>query len=713
MNKKKVKATPVAKGTILFSHHQYKGIFIEYRLNQFRQEYYELFVYPKTYKNVKADYNIGLNYKLEKDGKIIYSEQKSFIEGKVIQHGVKSNSENTILLVEGVKKTKINAIKLKLRVGGLDGLDLWISMHGVDDQNYSELDLIKIPNLMDYKPPIEDVNIFQAYPDFRERKKNGETKQWWINRMDHLVCEFPTPNVKWRDIFLDLGNVELNNKNIIDVLRKITYGWKNYDGDNTSLGLNNLHFVGNDDNGGHLVVDNLGPECQLYLKIEGDGRNKSMVIPEDTYGFQISVSGYDFNIHLQDKNGPILFKHDLKNMNATVECVVQQHGFWLYVTNSYPYTVKILVEFKMLNGVCDSSLPIEPAESKIPPTTKQRKWFRHPFNLDDYTIVIFLLNQGQKYKLNSKTIVPQQHTSSFLNPNNCYAEKLADIASLSSYSQREPEIKELKKKDNEKIDLEVDIEVSNKKDLKLGLKKENIEVIQDQKNQELISVIRELTNGTSSTCGQESVSKQNNTEKIDEPAENKVGETEAKEEVGVAETKEENKVGVTEAKEEVGVAETKEENKVELTEAKEEVGVTEDKKNQGVSGAENKNEKKFIKPKITLKSVDEDNKNKVKVNNTPKKKRGRPAKNIQKLEPKNSLNLEPNKPLRNGEILKLEPKKDKIVLEPKKDKIVLEPKVDNVVMEPKSDLKLSLNLVPKCGEDEEKPKLSIQKKLTV
>ena len=48
------------------------------------------------------------------------------------------------------------------------------------------------------------------------------------------------------------------------------------------------------------------------------------------------------------------------------------------------------VEFRKLNsengglGVGDGG--VEPAESKIPPTTKQRKWFRHPFNLDDYSI---------------------------------------------------------------------------------------------------------------------------------------------------------------------------------------------------------------------------------------------------------------------------------------------------------------------------------------
>jgi len=426
--KKKVKANTVARGTILFSHCQYNGIIIEYRLNQFRKEYYELFVYPKVI-NASQDYNIGLTIKSKSD--ILSMEQKSSVYGQVVKHFPTilsqdlSNGKTMLILSNGVRKilqcsnyqtnqedcTRVGAFKFKFRVQELEDLDLWITLHG----NYKDFELIKIPNLTNYLPPLKKFNIYQAYPYFRPKLKKGD-KKWWLSPQRHYVQDVPNPEINWHDVYQEI-NGELESNQILDLIRKIIY--KQYqDGkfpenilqsesndetksekqiDCLELGLKNLKLETFNDNH-HFRIDNTGPELDIFF--QDSHTAQILTVPPETLAFDFLVKGYNICVRLIDQDGPVIFEQNIERLNAEIYCVEQITGFWIYITNNYPYDISTKIRFDC-QDITDFFQ--EDIITKIPAGTKQRKWFNHPFGQLNYNIKIFLLDNNNS---------PHNHSSS-------------------------------------------------------------------------------------------------------------------------------------------------------------------------------------------------------------------------------------------------------------------------------------------------------------
>jgi len=557
-SKRTVKATSVAKGTILFSHCQYNGIVIEYRLNQFRQEYYELYVFPKII-NTNQDYNIGLT--LSSDSDITRSEQKTLIYNKVVRHPLNfiSKQHKTIMIANGVRKllnccdgsddsntetcALVGAFKLKFRIKKLDDLDLWIAVHGLP-QSHKNYQLIKIPNLINYIPPRKNATIYQAYPLFREKLKSNH-KKWWLSAHYGLVQEVKIPTINWRDIFHE-AQIPLDCSYIIRLIRKIIYrAGQSYPGILSKLGLKNLKLETRN-KANFLRIDNLGPELQIHIQ---DAEGGQIVdLPEKTNAFDFLIDGFDIVVRLIDEKGPIIYQHNIDSLNATIDYVEQITGFWIYITNSYPYNIQTLIEFNCLEV---DDMIHEGVESTIPASTKQRKWFDHPFGQLDYSLKIYLINHDEPGSDSEKILLSQKTISPKNDKMTSQAVQLAQINNFKIKRGLSEHISESirKKMQNDSKPTPLPIEevtrdledilekqmpsnvVTNtpadfsEPKIKLQLSRRNIDLIQNQKKMDIITAIKEIKQQSTNSEPSEHKTEKTTEDKTEKTTEDKTEKT--------------------------------------------------------------------------------------------------------------------------------------------------------------------------------------------
>ena len=299
----------IEAGTILCSVSNYNGLIIEYQLGSVGNRI-DLYMYFKL-NDIIEDYSIGLtlNRKINKEEirQNVYLGDKN----KIITRNVLIQNK-IVMLIDKVseicKKDMISVSYIKINNKEINEIDFWIYPK---TQHHDDVNIIKIPNLINYRAPKENININEAYPKFN---KNSE---WWkYPNPDKLNKNIEVPIIDWKNKETKMIEYDklIQNLKLFECKIKNIY----LDIDHERLGY-------------WLYLKNNGPQTRLYLT-SNQNLLYSFKVPEKVARFKHFVGAWTpVQIHLHDFNGPILTQS--KSYLISTEFLETYSGLWIYIAN--------------------------------------------------------------------------------------------------------------------------------------------------------------------------------------------------------------------------------------------------------------------------------------------------------------------------------------------------------------------------------------------